>query len=359
MIGSAQKALLTTFFCSVLAACVTPAQISTNKAANYTSEPKRIFVVTDIGSDYGKPYATAFQYKFAAIVKECGAASQFFYVSGLELDESKPEAQMNAFHPDSALSIRRSGGTKDQYGNVVVQMYDARLTDMKTNKVVWRASMTFSAKSGEIVSSIMHTTFDRGEDLAMDMTNKMKDDQIFRSCPKYASIKDTPSSIPVQTTAPIATSASTIQRPAVSDTTVKSSIDLPDGWAVKTVTDALKAKNFNFYASNQSYGATLLMSDKKRAEVSDVQKYAENLRSAQMNLLADGKQSEIETLKINDASAWRFTVQGVSKSSGKDLTWLITIMANDNKISTLNVYAPTDHFSDNRDAFGKLAYLVH
>ncbi|PRC91792.1 hypothetical protein [Solimicrobium silvestre] len=355
--------------CGALSACVIPAQIETNKAASYTDEPKRIFVITDIGSEWGKDFANGFQQKMTSIAKVCGADSQFLFVSGLELDSVKPDAQMQAFHPDTLLSIKRVGYILDPTGKVVVtQNYDVRLLDVKTNKTVWRANMKFSGTNGEMISSLMYSKSERGESLAMDMTNRMKDDKIFRSCSKYASLKDTPASIPAQSTAPtatfqpavpIATITPTIQQSAANDSNVESSIDLPDGWATARLSDALKAKHFTFHATNQGNGATLLISSKKRADVADIQKYAEIQRNAQMNSVVDGKQSEIEMLKMNDLSAWRFTVQGVGKASGKDLTWLITVIENGNKISILTVGAPTDHFSDNRDAFNKLAYLVH
>ena len=35
------------------AACAAPSRIVSNKSADYTQEPKRLFVVTDIGTEWG------------------------------------------------------------------------------------------------------------------------------------------------------------------------------------------------------------------------------------------------------------------------------------------------------------------
>ena len=41
----------------LLSACVAPTTIASNKAENYNKEPKRIFVLTDVGSEFGKDFS--------------------------------------------------------------------------------------------------------------------------------------------------------------------------------------------------------------------------------------------------------------------------------------------------------------
>jgi len=170
--------------CSALiAGCAAPTKISTNKAQNYTTEPKRIFVLTDIGSDFGTEYANGFQRKAISIVKDCGAEMQVQFLSALELDESTYDQKRKAYKADTVLSIKRAGGTKSEYGVLIQVIYDIKLYDTLSNKVVWRANTTFSRGGGLI------PVVERGETLAIDLTNKMKEDKVFQSCPLIKAAK--------------------------------------------------------------------------------------------------------------------------------------------------------------------------
>jgi hypothetical protein len=79
-----------------------------------------------------------------------------------------------AFNADALLTIRRNGGTKNQYGTIINVDYDSRLRDLQSNKIVWRSSAHFIRGLTPI--------HDRGEQLAVDITNRMKQDGIFASC---------------------------------------------------------------------------------------------------------------------------------------------------------------------------------
>ena len=103
-----------------------------------------------------------------------GATAQLSMISSLELDDNVHLRRAKAFNADTVLSIRRNGGTKSQYGNIINVIYDSRLWDTGTNKVVWRSSAQFVRGLTPLP--------DRGQQLAIDITNKMKEDGIFRSC---------------------------------------------------------------------------------------------------------------------------------------------------------------------------------
>jgi hypothetical protein len=159
----------------VLAACAAPARIESRKAAEYAKEPKRVFVMTDIGTEWGNDYYKAFQRKFTAALQQCGATVQMGHISGLELDESVHLKRARAFNADTVLAIRRNGGTKNQYGAITDVIYDSRLLDVQTNKMVWRSSAKFIRGLTPIS--------DRGEELALDIAQKLHQDGILRSCP--------------------------------------------------------------------------------------------------------------------------------------------------------------------------------
>ena len=163
----------------LISACAAPAHMTSNKAATYTKQPKRVFVMTNIGDEWGQAYYEAFQAKMVALLKECGTEARLDRISRLELDESVHSKRARASNADALLSIRRTGGTKNQYGTIIDVNYDSRLYDADTGKVVWRSSAKFIRGLTPIA--------DRGEELAVDITNQLKEDGIFGSCPKVAS----------------------------------------------------------------------------------------------------------------------------------------------------------------------------
>jgi hypothetical protein len=92
------------------------------------------------------------------------------------LDDSTRRREIDGFKPDVFLSIRRNGGTEISTGQLVDVIYDVRLVDIQSKRIVWRAAVTFY-RGGTIIPST-----DRGAALAVDITNKMKEDHIFRTC---------------------------------------------------------------------------------------------------------------------------------------------------------------------------------
>ncbi len=161
----------------MLTACVAPTQIASNKAQDYTAQPKRLFVVTDVGSEFGDEFANSFQTKLIAIASDCGTSAELSRISALELDDRARAREIDTFKPDSFLSVRRNGGTKLTNGAIVDVIYDVRLVDVETKRIVWRAAVTFYRGGTAIVS-----TAERGAALAVDITNRMKEDKIFRGC---------------------------------------------------------------------------------------------------------------------------------------------------------------------------------
>ncbi len=175
--GASRLALLAICLSTaLLSACAAPTKIVSNKATNYTAEPKRIFVLTNIGPDFGQDFSDSFQGKLAALVRGCGAVVEVSRISSLELDESVHAARMTKFRPDTLMTLRRSGGTRNEFGLLLDARYDAKLIDVRSNKTVWRAEAVFNR--GGTAIPLSH----RGEAFAVDLTNKLKEDGIFRSC---------------------------------------------------------------------------------------------------------------------------------------------------------------------------------
>ncbi len=160
---------------AILSGCVLPTTITSNKSPTYKTEPKQIFVITDVGSEFGDEYFNAFQKKMTSITKDCGANITMSRITPLELDESTHLKKIKEFNADSIISIKRNGGTRDQYRLFHV-IYDIKLLDVRSNKIIWRAETNFY-RGGTIIP-----LQERGEALAIDITNKMKEDKLFNNC---------------------------------------------------------------------------------------------------------------------------------------------------------------------------------
>ena len=163
-----------------------PARISSNKAPTYSKEAKRLFVMTDIGSEVRQLYADAFKKKIQVFAKQCGMELETSTLNALELDSSVHTTRMKTFNADTVLQIRRNGGTTYQ-GVLIWAIYDVKLIDLATGSTVWRAKFNFQL-GGDFSSEAA-----RGEALATDLSNKMKVDGVFGSC-KVADVQETPKS---------------------------------------------------------------------------------------------------------------------------------------------------------------------
>lgn len=160
--------------------CAAPTtKIAYSKAETYATEPKRVFVISEVGSEFGKDFGASFEKRFADIAKDCGAATEVSRRVSLELDSNIHTNKMKAFRPDTLLTIYRNGGTKDPYGGLILVIYDVQLKDVQSNKTVWRAEVNFSRGAGPLTGQ---NIAERGQTLAVDVTNKMKESGIFRSC---------------------------------------------------------------------------------------------------------------------------------------------------------------------------------
>ena len=104
----------------------------------------------------------------------CGVSVLTSKISALELDDAPRLAAMKSFAPDALLAIRRSGGTTSG-GGIINVRYDLRLADPVTNKVVWRADAS-------VVRGAYLPMAQRGETVAIEISNKMKTDGLYGNC---------------------------------------------------------------------------------------------------------------------------------------------------------------------------------
>lgn len=159
-----------------LAGCAASVRIDSNRAAGFSIEPKRIFVVSEVGNEYGAEFTQGFQSRLRAIAAECGAVLDLSQMSTLELNSNVHVSRARAFNADLLLTVRRGGGTRDQYGNIIHVIYDARAFDARADKPVWRASIDFRGPG------MAGQRAERAGVLAGELTNRLKNDGIWRGC---------------------------------------------------------------------------------------------------------------------------------------------------------------------------------
>lgn len=157
--------------------CVTSTKVASLKAADFSGEPKNIFIITNAGTEYGDEFYDGLKDRLTEIFSECGASSGFSRMPLLELDGSVHVRRAIEFNADYILSVRRNGGTQSDIGLFHV-IYDVSLYDQKRRKIVWKARTDFY-RGGLIIPAR-----ERGGALAIDLTNKMKEDGIFSACQK-------------------------------------------------------------------------------------------------------------------------------------------------------------------------------
>jgi hypothetical protein len=166
--------------CMLLFGCAPTTRMATNKAQTYAGDPKRIYAVFSVRAQFGKDFSEGFEQKAIAIAKECGAMLEAANLNGLELNDGGVRSRMRAFGPDAVLTMRSTGGTKDQFGTVLDATYDVRLMDVASNKTVWRASTKVTS------GGLLMPARDRGASFAGDLMNRLKRDGIFHSCESQA-----------------------------------------------------------------------------------------------------------------------------------------------------------------------------
>ena len=52
--------------------CAPVSRITTNKNSDYEREPRKMFVISHVGTEFGEQFGSSFQTKFVTTAKECG-----------------------------------------------------------------------------------------------------------------------------------------------------------------------------------------------------------------------------------------------------------------------------------------------
>lgn len=163
-----------------LATACAPIKIESNKAAAYTTVPTRIVLVTDLGTDFGADYAIAFMETFSKGAADCGITLLQSTSSWLGMNDKTQQEAIRTFGPDAVLTMRRTADSVvDRDKNVVIAAYDFGLVDQKSRKLVWRAQTRVARPYPQEMTR-------EGQEFAVYVVSKMKQDELFGTCRKMA-----------------------------------------------------------------------------------------------------------------------------------------------------------------------------
>jgi hypothetical protein len=165
----------------LLGGCALSTRLTTNQARDYKGNPRRIYVVFHSVDEYGPTFDRTFIAKSSQLAKDCGAALEGTTITGLELDKNAYLVAVKAFNPDTVLVLRRAGGTKTEFGQLLYLLLNIELVDVPANRIVWRAKADFHRGSSLIPIE------QRAEALATDITGRLKADGILK-CPEGGSV---------------------------------------------------------------------------------------------------------------------------------------------------------------------------
>jgi len=122
----------------------------------------------------------------------------------------------------------------------------------------------------------------------------------------------------------------------------KAGLYIPDGYISKPLTNIQQFNGGLLIAKNDSTDSGVFVTSVKREVVSDLDTYANNLRTNQTKSLDDAKQTTVEKLNVNGLEARRFETDGkVRNLFGTRYTYVSTILQGDHEVVMINAWTPT------------------
>lgn len=140
--------------------------------------------------------------------------------------------------------------------------------------------------------------------------------------------------------------------------TSKLTVDLPEGWEGKTLSESMIAGNGVLYAINRTSDIGILLSVTKREGITNLMDFVATRRATQSNSLVDPQQSEITQIIINGKMAYRFEVTGALKS-GMKVTFMATIVEGTSEIAYLNAWTTAANYERQKGAIELLAEKIN
>jgi hypothetical protein len=160
-----------------LAACSSVTVNDHIAAADYSGDPKRIFVFTSLDRNFAENLADSFAAALVAELARCGATAAVFPVDTLQLDmERKRRAAIDSFKPDTLMSVRLAERRLAAGGRPISGTYSVGMLDRKQNREVWKATISVSVAEFAIRSGI-------GAAFAATLVGQMEAEGVLKTCP--------------------------------------------------------------------------------------------------------------------------------------------------------------------------------
>jgi hypothetical protein len=122
-------------------------------------------------------------------------------------------------------------------------------------------------------------------------------------------------------------------------------LELSDDWVQRPLQPGQDPKLIVLFAFNKTTNTALTLGTIKRSDLGDVSVFARTRQATLAGNLLDAKLGPIESLKVGDLPAWRYTVSGNSKrESHLPWTYMVTIYEGRDEVIIVNTWTSTSNF---------------
>jgi hypothetical protein len=139
----------------------------------------------------------------------------------------------------------------------------------------------------------------------------------------------------------------------------KAGLNIPDGYEQRSLTDMQRLQGFVLKAENPAKHTGFMVRSLKRSTGGDPATIAHNMSESMLRVMDNSKTANPEELTINGLRAWRFEMTGKNKGLfGVTNTYLVTVLAGEDEILTVNAWAPVDNYLQEKEEFKELVASV-
>ena len=137
--------------------------------------------------------------------------------------------------------------------------------------------------------------------------------------------------------------------------TSNAKLELSDDWEPRPLQPGQDPKVIVLFAANKTTNTALTLGTIKRSELGDISVFAKSRQAGLAANLNDPQLSPIDSLKIGDLPAWRYTVSGNAKR-GKQAAWtyMVTIYEGRDEVVIVNTWTLTANFPIQQDEMHKI-----
>lgn len=127
--------------------------------------------------------------------------------------------------------------------------------------------------------------------------------------------------------------------------TSNAQLELSDDWQQRPLAAGQDPKVIVLYAVNKTTNTALTLGAIQRSELGQLSVFAQTRQATLASNLTDAKLSPVETLKVGQLPAWRYTVTGNSKRGNQtSWTYMVTIYEGRDEVIIVNSWTTSSNF---------------